>query len=667
MIVAALAAGCSSSSPPSAATSVGSSTTAAPVAPVSAPTTEATATVASTPVTPTSAPMTDSDATALGDAVHALVADDGTPNIAALMSVFAAKHGPVPGVAPADAATAARISDEVLAEQLVDVVASLPSDQAALVDHWLHPRPLTDVVEIKFDSPTEDAGTPTSVAAASPTTVSPATTGATGGPARAAHSSRRSTTAEIVALIRQDLREFSARTHLVVHLDLDVGFGDTVGLLAISSPVYVDDQFARCEMTIGPSVSEGADLELAIAHETFHCFQYAARSAMFLSTRPRAVWVREGTASFAGVDLAPASTWPIQWLQVYYDTPATPLTSRGYDTIGFFESLKDSGVDVWAVITRLILDEQVSDITGAMNPEAYAHLGAAYFRQRELGPLWELNLGDFSGTTGQTPTDVADGAPITIDIPPLASNRALMLFHRDVVEIASTTGGVLRLDGTDTVISPGFDKTYCVTGAGCAPCPDGRAPIGQAIGDAANEIAGATLDGGHGTITITQSSHEDYCAATTPPTTAPPPPGACVVGTWSLQHQDIGLPDGLMIASYGSSTASFGADHTFHGQVDGLDLNGTLGGVAVQATLHGDFTGSWAGDGNASIALSSDGALDITLTIGGATQTVDPSQFFGSDRGLFGNGTYQLTCTATTLHETTPAGTTADLARLPNS
>ena len=85
-----------------------------------------------------------------------------------------------------------------------------------------------------------------------------------------------------------------------------------------------------------------------IAHEVFHCFQFAALGSLARFARAPS-WVIEGGAEWAAAMItSPDDTTPGRWT-LYFATPKVPLYLRKYDAIAVWSHLAESGTDPWSV------------------------------------------------------------------------------------------------------------------------------------------------------------------------------------------------------------------------------------------------------------------------------------------------------------------------------
>ena len=96
---------------------------------------------------PTTIPPT---AVELERAFDSLSSDDGSWNLAAVLAVFAARHGDVPGITPAAPDLAAAVDDRYLADILAPRLDDLIPEQRAAVRAWLEPGPLVANRQFRF-------------------------------------------------------------------------------------------------------------------------------------------------------------------------------------------------------------------------------------------------------------------------------------------------------------------------------------------------------------------------------------------------------------------------------------------------------------------------------------------------------------------------------------
>ena len=117
--------------------------------------------------------------------------------------------------------------------------------------------------------------------------------------------------------------------------------------LADATPFNAQDSYgsgvpASCRVRVTPlgDAQTSAYLQLIVAHEVFHCFQFEIRGSGAWSM-PDA-WITEGTADWAALTVDPVS-YAIGGINItnYLLSAKTPLYQRAYDAVGFWGHAED--------------------------------------------------------------------------------------------------------------------------------------------------------------------------------------------------------------------------------------------------------------------------------------------------------------------------------------
>ena len=161
---------------------------------------------------------------------------------------------------------------------------------------------------------------------------------------------------------------------------------------ATASPLFTGDgPIEGCRITIYPltQTESGANLTAILAHETWHCFQYAQLKT--IERRNAAPpWIVEGQAMWVGETISGGSNVPdktVRYWTDYLHHPERGLFARSYDAIGFYSHLDDAGIDPWSVLDPM-LDATPSNLaaleaalgTPASGVEVITTWGPSWFR-----------------------------------------------------------------------------------------------------------------------------------------------------------------------------------------------------------------------------------------------------------------------------------------------
>jgi hypothetical protein len=300
-----------------------------------------------------------------------------------------------------------------------------------------------------------------------------------------------------------------------------------------------DGQNDRGRITIYNEASGEVDsvLESLLAHEVFHCFQYAGYGtlAKFKEALP---WIIEGQASWAGQVIGgPSGKYDPFWNE-YLLVPTKPLITRTYDAIGFYGHLQRQfelgGSSPEQAIASMWPKLKAMWGAGGNNVAAFEASGAgetAFLDSWASGvtrkaPPWEAWNTSGPGIT----TSAYKGPAILIpaDVKPVAQSA----FTNQVWQLQLTTDLVHFLTNGDARLHDGAidttaldDVWYCVAGHDCKPnpdCPDAF-PVPTTAGTINSSALLAVTGGTSGTAaTIRGVDVLDTCPSLAPPSSPNP-------------------------------------------------------------------------------------------------------------------------------------------------
>ena len=137
--------------------------------------------------------------------------------------------------------------------------------------------------------------------------------------------------------------------------------------LAYAFPAIAANGSPSCEVRatnlLTDSGSSQTRINVAMAHEVFHCFQFDAVRAAGGGKVPD--WIMEGQAEWAGEDVAGPGPDGADWWGAYLGSPQIPLFQRTYDAVGFYEHLAETGTSPWSVFDAMLA--ATTDSTAAFN------------------------------------------------------------------------------------------------------------------------------------------------------------------------------------------------------------------------------------------------------------------------------------------------------------
>ena len=303
------------------------------------------------------------------------------------------------------------------------------------------------------------------------------------------------------------------------------------------------DRYEGCWITVSSAgeALTGADLNFAVAHEVFHCFQYDVESFAMYQSAP--AWVHEGQASWAGLEVAGDA--PVMsdegnpsnldhwrgWLQ----QPEKPLWARAYDAVGFYALLKDAGVAVWGALTPMLTSGggAYGAAVGAAGDQVAKIWASSLFRDEGPSGAWKLNgKGMTSKGTAPPPIrtiGISNGQSAGTDaVDPLSARLYQLDAGNSDVVVVQVSDGYSRLadaGSLDQASGPASTVNLCTRSGGC-DCPDGTEAQSPITASATPPLRWAVGGGGApASGTARGISLDDWCkkkATPTPAATAAP-------------------------------------------------------------------------------------------------------------------------------------------------
>lgn len=306
-----------------------------------------------------------------------------------------------------------------------------------------------------------------------------------------------------------------------------------------------DSRWSTCVITLYPGTVDQEDLFLTLAHEVYHCHQYAVLADAIgpdtdrvpeLMMRVKS-WIREGSAEWAGYWYAgevgapppPArhSHWPgyFEWPA---ERPGRSLFKLSYPAVGFFAVLHDAyggGRAPWVTIDAMLLGEDGAAfaLASGATDDFLRTWATTSVRDAALGPEWFANWPSMPG--GLKPPDVDErrisgrgAVQITVDaVPGVARGRVQVPAEVEMLRIDFAGHGALHWgpfdlsEQTEPFDAPGsLSRFYCLHGE-CA-CP-GPAPAPVTTLQPGPEVVIAVAGGAPGTgVTVVPLTVEEFCA-----------------------------------------------------------------------------------------------------------------------------------------------------------
>ncbi|MBD1823907.1 VWD domain-containing protein [Cyanobacteria bacterium FACHB-DQ100] len=229
------------------------------------------------------------------------------------------------------------------------------------------------------------------------------------------------------------------------------------------------------------SYANDAQDKSLLAHEIYHCFQNE-----LLGVNQLPEWFIEGSAMWAGEEYAGGTKMSSPMWKDYLSGEKS-LFDRGYDAIGFYAHLKNSGVDVWKRLDS-IMKTASNDSDGLFN-QFVKSAGDSFLttwasglaRKSEAGADWNtIGPGITADKRSSKATTVSSSSPLSREI--TRGTQALYEINvpsGKIIQFDIKGYGALRWTGGSSDIlkfSQVFNKRYCV-GETCR-CENGNSPSG---------------------------------------------------------------------------------------------------------------------------------------------------------------------------------------------
>jgi hypothetical protein len=441
-LVSTMIVGACSSNDQAAVTSGGSQ--AAPATDVVAATDDPTTNGA--PVTTEGAPTRP---TPWSEAVDAFDAE-GTPDVVAALTLFTMAFGPIDGfpVPPADSGASG------------DVTVAF----RAVAGVWDQITPAQRDVVMNVLTGVDDNSTETVLALRAPARRAK--------PDQALVDAINVAAVDIRATIAGRIGDFKGTLKVIV-----TAKDDAKKDLGTATPtINADGSFSGgCTLRIFPNaLSTGAERLLnTIAHEVFHCFQFAGFGSLDRWAGAPG-WVVEGGAEWVGaIVTSPDDTTPGRWKK-YFGSPKVSLRLRDYDAIAFWSHLAETGTDPWSVFRAVWATSGTAAAfaaSGANTPAFLDSWASGATRDPARGAGWDTDgpgiTDDSVPVSGLT---VPDNGAVPASVGPYAISDFVIASSADVFVFTTVTGHARLSDARiDTTELAG--ARFCNRPGGCA-CPN---------------------------------------------------------------------------------------------------------------------------------------------------------------------------------------------------
>lgn len=345
--------------------------------------------------------------------------------------------------------------------------------------------------------------------------------------------------AGMTALAKQFATVYQQKTGVQLKLEIVAGPGSPEpGAAAYALPL--DDQGAYtpkptiCRITMAPAGQKygAAQQTRIVAHEAFHCMQFAMVGADSWVAGKFGDWVGQGTADWAAFKVT-GVPWPLAWsYKTYLKTcESVPLYKRTDNSaVGFFGHTDDVAGDFWTLANSVVVagfkygTSIAYDAARGSEPIFLDTWPASTVNNPAFGSAWEMwspLKPPYSERCASTPivtTTKIDSDPYTsrtYRIEPVNYD------DRELLHIKITHGRA-RISDAQFVDQTVDDDWFCLEGE--CKCPEGTEGTPPEAPSLARPAAlGLTGGKGSGFGGVEYVSLEEFCKQK-----QPPPPAECV-------------------------------------------------------------------------------------------------------------------------------------------
>ena len=274
------------------------------------------------------------------------------------------------------------------------------------------------------------------------------------------------------------------------------------------------DTYAKCKIRVPPfgQAFQGTPTyDYFLAHEAFHCVQFAITSAW--PSVPN--WIKEGTADWAAITVTKASADVSGHFRQYLDHAPDPLFGRSYDAMGFWGHVDEvfGPGSLWPKLRFVQLADSVTAflLAGGGDLTSIETWASAMWRFPGAGAAWYLKHPHVIPYSAfQLPEiEVTNDATLTA---PAYSTRPYAVLRdakRKLVRI-DRTNGYLRAGTPNRDQGPVDDRWFCFGTCECPKNEESSIPAHTRITGARLYLGlGASGQGGAGSVSY--KDPKEYC------------------------------------------------------------------------------------------------------------------------------------------------------------
>ncbi|MBU1494925.1 MAG: hypothetical protein KJ956_13285 [Actinobacteria bacterium] len=291
-------------------------------------------------------------------------------------------------------------------------------------------------------------------------------------------------TEEQVLLVAESIRdEIAGLVGVDLSLGLDIDIRESYPVAGEAIPlgggVPFSLPFDTCRVILQIPPAPEERLTTTIAHEMFHCFQYASPD----DSNSVPDWIIEGQAQWVGARIGGPDEEVHEKIEQWFQGSTASLFSRSYDAIGFFFAIEQAGVDPWTVMLGMLGRSNAAAVaaTGLSPTEAVRWMGTTD-AHADLSPvlpvsaIWQI-------TAPEPATGIRDRQTVTEDTPysrergmPEYSSFGGWVFSLEeevvTVTVAASSGALEFFDKPPVLFEGDYQGEFCLRPEGCRCGPD---------------------------------------------------------------------------------------------------------------------------------------------------------------------------------------------------
>lgn len=317
-------------------------------------------------------------------------------------------------------------------------------------------------------------------------------------------------------------------------LTIQAGYSANINATAVADAYPVDAQGhfnaagPNCRLRVNPTYkSDPNRIKQALAHETFHCFQFMIGGTGYFNKLKG--WVLEGTADWVEETVVPlgytdAEAWGFS---KYVNNQDIALFTRTYDAAGFWGHVQDRYGDLWSRLKAILSangNDAVFKAAGGNDDQLLSTWGSAVANEPTGSSSWRTSspiaipAGTHAKRTAITydashPTTLVKASAYTTNAYEIHPDPAAPIVH---IQINGPARMSPKYNYTSGTLKNAF---FCLASAASCKCPTGDkgdVPAGYPE-DEPLPLLVLTGDPTKGTSgQVTYQALSDYCKATYP-------------------------------------------------------------------------------------------------------------------------------------------------------